>query len=148
MPIHKMEFENGKLSSSLEEEILSFLNERPEAGFTSEEIMGGVRFYTDFDTPVTAKISTFAVADFTGLLYDLVRKGRVRMKVVNNKMYFMARGAVAKCPKCRTEIATPRKTWRMAGRPDKRGKRLELQIGLYDCPKHGAFRSVLSKRKI
>lgn len=148
MPIHKVEFENGKLSSNLEEEILSFLDERPEAGFTSEEIMGGVRLYTDFDTPVTAKISTFAVADFTALLYDLVRKGRVRMKVVNSKMHFMAGGAMAKCPKCRTEIATPRKTWRMAGRPDKRGKRLELQIGLYDCPKHGAFRSVLSKRKI
>ncbi|UCE16923.1 MAG: chorismate-binding protein [Candidatus Bathyarchaeota archaeon] len=55
---------------------------------------------------------------------------------------------MAKCPKCEMEIASPRKTWKMAGRPDKKGKRLELQIGLYDCPKHGAFRSVLSKRKI
>ena len=149
MPIHKEEFENGKLSSSLEEEIISFLNERKEGGFTSEEIMGGVRFYTDFDSPVTAKMSTFAIADFIALLYDLVRRGRVRMKVVSNRMYFMAgRDAVAKCPKCGMEIATPRKTWKMAGRPDKTGKRLELQIGLYDCPKHGAFRSVLSKRKI
>ncbi len=149
MPIHKNEFENGRLSSSLEEEIISFLNERREGGFTSEEIMGGVRFYTDFGTLVTAKISTFAIADFTALLYDLVRKGKVRMKVVNNRMYFMvSRDGVAKCPKCGMKIATPRKTWRMAGRPDKKGKRLELQIGLYDCPKHGAFRSVLSKRKI
>lgn len=71
------------------------------------------------------------------------------MKVVRDRMYFMVGGdGVAKCPKCRREITPPRKTWKMAGRPDKKGKRLELHIGLYDCPKHGAFRSVLSKRKI
>ena len=149
MPIHKKEFENGRLSSSLEDEIISFLNDRKGVGFTSEEIMGGVRFYTDFRTPVTSKISTFAIADFIALLYDLVRKGRVKMKVVNNRMYFtVSRDGVAKCPKCGMKVVTPRKTWKMAGRPDKTGKRLELHIGLYDCPKHGAFRSVLSKRKI
>ncbi|MFB0501306.1 MAG: hypothetical protein ACETVP_02435 [Candidatus Bathyarchaeia archaeon] len=148
MPIQKSEFENGRLSSSLEEEIISFLNERKEVGFTSEEIMGGVRFYTDFHTLVTAKISTFSIADFTALLYDLVRKGKVRMKVINNRMHFMISRDAAKCPKCRMKIETPRKTWKMAGRPDKTGKRLELHIGLYDCPKHGAFRSVLGKRKI
>jgi hypothetical protein len=146
MPIHKEEFGNGRLSSSLEERVISFLNER-EGAFTSEEIMGGVHLYTEFDTLLTAKISTFAIADFVALLFDLVRKGRVGMKVVNNRMYFTA-GAVAKCPKCAREIANPRKTWKMAGRPDKTGKRVELHIGLYDCPKHGAFRSVLSKRKI
>lgn len=149
MPVDKDGFINGKHSSSIEEEIVSFLNERKEAGFTSEEIMGGVHLHTDFDTPVTAKISTFAVADFIALLYDLVRQERVRMKVVSNRMYFMAVGAqAAKCPKCGKKIASPRKTWKMAGRPDKKGKRLELHIGLYDCPKHGAFRSVLGKRKI
>jgi len=133
----------------LEEEIVSFLNQRGERGFTSEEIMVGVRFHTDFRTPITAKISAFAIADFIAILYDLVRKGRIRIKVVNNRMYFMLGGnGAAECPKCGMEIATPRKTWKMAGRPDKKGKRLELQIGLYDCPKHGAFRSVLSKRKI
>ncbi|UCH32849.1 MAG: hypothetical protein JSV05_04230 [Candidatus Bathyarchaeota archaeon] len=60
----------------------------------------------------------------------------------------MTSGDGAKCPKCKTEITSPRKTWKMVGRQDKMGKRLELQIGLYDCPKHGAFRSVLGKRKI
>ncbi len=148
MPIQKSEFENGRRSSSLEEEIISFLNERKDVGFTSEEIMGGVRFYTDFDTLVTAKISTFSIADFTALLYDLVRRGKVRMKVINSRMYFMISRDAAKCPKCGMKIDNPRKTWKMAGRPDKTGKRLELQIGLYDCSKHGAFRSVLSKRKI
>jgi uncharacterized protein (UPF0212 family) len=54
-----------------------------------------------------------------------------------------------KCPKCGTEVAKPKKSWKMAGRPDKAGKRMELEIGLYECPKcHKQFREVLSKRKI
>jgi hypothetical protein len=149
MPIDKMEFQNGKISSSWEEEIVSFLNDRKEDGFTSQEIMTATNYHADFATPEVAMISTFAIADFTNLLYDLVRRERIRMKVVRDRMYFMAgRDDAAKCPKCKREITTPRKTWKMAGRPDKKGKRLELHIGLYDCPKHGAFRSVLSKRKI
>ncbi len=56
---------------------------------------------------------------------------------------------MAKCPKCGNEVARPRKSWKMAGRPDKSGKRLQLEIGLFDCPKcHGAFRKTLSKKKI
>ena len=54
-----------------------------------------------------------------------------------------------KCPKCGTEVARPKKTWMMAGRPDKSGKRIQLEIGLYECPKcHKSFRKVLSKKKI
>jgi hypothetical protein len=57
---------------------------------------------------------------------------------------------MAKCPKCGTEVAKPKKTWKMAGRPDKTGKRMQLEIGLYECsPKCGhVFREVLSKKKI
>jgi len=56
---------------------------------------------------------------------------------------------MGKCPKCGTEVSKPKKTWKMAGRPDKAGKRMELEIGLYECPKdHKQFREVLSKRKI
>ena len=53
-----------------------------------------------------------------------------------------------KCPKCGTEVSKPKKTWKMAGRPDKSGKRMQLEIGLYDCPKGHVFREVLSKKKI
>jgi hypothetical protein len=148
MPINKEEFETGNLHSEMENEITSFLKERKDSGFTSQEIMGGLHYHTDFSTPEVAKISTFVLTDFTNLLHNLVRLGKIRMKVVRDRMYFMASGDSAKCPKCKTEIASPRKTWRMAGRQDKMGKRLELHIGLYDCPKHGAFRSVLDKRKI
>ena len=149
MPIDKEEFESGKLHSKVEEEIISFLNERKEGAFTSQEIMGGVRYHTDFSTPEIAKMATFAIADFTALLYDLVRKGKIKMKVVRGRMYFMAGGdGVAKCPKCGVEIVEPKKTWKMAGRPDKRGKRLQLHIGLFECPKHGTFRVVLDKQKI
>jgi len=54
---------------------------------------------------------------------------------------------MAKCPKCGKEVSTPKKTWKMAGRKDKSGKRTELTIGLFEhCGK--SFRSVLGKRKI
>jgi hypothetical protein len=56
---------------------------------------------------------------------------------------------MAKCPKCGTETAKPKKTWKMAGRPDKAGKRMQLEIGLYECGKcKNTFREVLSKKKI
>ncbi len=54
---------------------------------------------------------------------------------------------MAKCPKCGKEVSTPKKTWKMAGRPDKSGKRTELTIGLFEhCGK--SFRHTLGKRKI
>jgi len=56
---------------------------------------------------------------------------------------------MGKCPKCGTEVKTAKKTWKMAGRPDKTGKRMQLEIGLYECSKCGnVFREVLSKCKI
>ena len=148
MPITKMKFESGKIHSKVEDEILSFLEERKEGAFTSQEIMGGVHYHTDFNTPEISKMSTFAIADFTTLLHDLVRRREIRMKAVGNRMYYMTINAqVAKCPKCGT-LFEPKKTWKMAGRPDKKGNRLQLNIGLYKCPKHGTFRKVLDKRKI
>jgi hypothetical protein len=39
------------------------------------------------------------------------------------------------------------KTWKMAGRPDKTGKRTELTIGLYECCGK-TFRTTVSKKKI
>ena len=148
MPIDKEKFEGGKLHNKMEDDINSFLKERKEGAFTSQEIMAGMHLHIDFGTPEIAKMSTFAIADFTALLYDLVRKGKVKIKVVRGRMYFMAGGDSAKCPKCGTEVIEPKKTWNMAGRPDKKGKRLQLHIGLFECPKHGTFRTVLGKQKV
>ena len=39
MPINNEEFKGGKLHRKVEEEIISFLNERKEGAFTSQEIM-------------------------------------------------------------------------------------------------------------
>ena len=56
---------------------------------------------------------------------------------------------MAKCPKCGMDVATPKKSWKMAGRPDKMGKRMQLEIGLFECPTcKRTFREVLSKQKI
>jgi hypothetical protein len=53
---------------------------------------------------------------------------------------------MAKCPKCGKEVS-PKKTWKMGGRPDKAGKRMELVIGLSECCGQ-TFRTVISKQKI
>ncbi|HKM60791.1 MAG TPA: hypothetical protein VJY36_07975 [Candidatus Bathyarchaeia archaeon] len=53
---------------------------------------------------------------------------------------------MAKCPKCGKEVA-PKKTWKMAGKPDKTGKKTELTIGLCECCGK-TFRTVLNKQKI
>ena len=53
---------------------------------------------------------------------------------------------MAKCPKCGKEVQ-PKKTWKMAGRPDKTGKRTELTIGLCECCGK-TFRTTLGKKKI
>ena len=147
MPIDKEEFESGELHGKVEDEIVSFLKERKDGAFTSQEIMVGIHYHTDFSTPEVAKMSTFAIADFTALIHDLARRRKVQMKIVRGRMYFMVGGDVAKCPKCGVEVVA-KKTWKMAGRPDKKGKRLQLHIGLFECPKHGFFRAVLAKRKI
>jgi hypothetical protein len=45
------------------------------------------------------------------------------------------------------EVSTPKKSWKMAGRPGKDGKRTEITIGLFEhCGK--SFRAALGKRKI
>ena len=57
--------------------------------------------------------------------------------------------SMAKCPKCGADVAQPRKTWEMAGRPDKQGKRLKLKFGLFDCPNcKKAFKITLAKEKV
>jgi uncharacterized protein (UPF0212 family) len=58
-------------------------------------------------------------------------------------------GEMAKCPKCGATVETPKKKWTMAGRPDKTGKRMQLEIGLFECPNcKKPFREVLSKKKV
>jgi len=148
MPIAKQHFEKGEPHTKVESEINKFLNERKETAFTCQEIMGGVHYHTDFSTPEISRMSTFAIADFTTLLHNLVKQKSIRMKIVRNRMYYSAMDAhIAKCPKC-NKLFELKKTWKMAGRPDKNGKRFQLQIGLYKCPSHGTFRKVLDKRKI
>jgi hypothetical protein len=54
----------------------------------------------------------------------------------------------ASCPACKA-ANPPVKTWKMAGRPSKKGERLQITIGHYKCRKCGrAFRKVLAKKKI
>jgi hypothetical protein len=62
--------------------------------------------------------------------------------------YVQSRGIImAKCPTCGKDVKTAKKTWKMAGKPDKKGKRTQLTIALYDCCGK-TFREVLDKKKI
>jgi len=54
---------------------------------------------------------------------------------------------MAKCPNCGNDVKNAKKTWKMAGKPDKAGKRTQLTIGLYECCGK-TFRQVLDKKKI
>ncbi len=54
---------------------------------------------------------------------------------------------MAKCPACGKEIPKPKKTWSMAGRPDKAGKRMRIDMASYECSCGKTFRQVMSKMK-
>ena len=148
MPISKAEFEDAKVQLNVEEAIKNFLIKRKDRAFTAREIMQGTSYPTEFTTPEHIKVSTFAVADFTSFLHDLAAKREILMRTIRGQMYFKAAEWRGKCKKCSFESFKPRKTWKMAGRPDRKGMRLQLLIGLYDCPKHGVFRVALEKTKI
>ena len=85
-------------------------------------------------------MEVFYAFNMASLLSNKTRK----LRLYNGGKIYMG-----KCPKCGTEVAKPKKSWKMAGRPDKQGKRMQLEIGLFECPNCGAtFREVLSKKKI
>ncbi len=142
------EQEQEKAAGKVEDCVLYFLNERKERGFTSEEMMGGLSIDVDFSTQETSKMSTFMVADFTALLFDLVRKEKIEMKYIDGRMHFQATEHKFKCPKCDKKFGVPKKKWEMMGRPDSKGMRTRLVIGIFNCPTHGTFRAVMDKQKI
>lgn len=83
-----------------------------------------------------------------GTIVKCVSRGLSRGKsFMSMRTYYLKGGFMAKCPKCKKEVSKPKKTWKMAGRKDKSGKRTELTIGLFECCGK-SFRSVLNKRKI
>ena len=57
------------------------------------------------------------------------------------------REIMAKCPDCGKDVKNAKKTWKMAGKPDKAGKRTQLTIGIFECCGK-TFRQVLEKKKI
>jgi hypothetical protein len=88
MPIDQKEFERS--SVNLEEEILAFLKAHRSKAYTSDEIMNATSFHTEFDLIAAPKISVFIVANFVAFINDMAAEGKIKRKVVNNRMYFMA----------------------------------------------------------
>lgn len=65
-----------------------------------------------------------------------------------NLLALLNRTEKAACPRCGRET-NPIKTWKMAGRPSKKGLRSQLTIGYYKCAKCSkTFRNVIMKEKI
>ena len=76
------------------------------------------------------------------------KKLRKQLKELRKLMKTVSPPALIRCPDCETE-ATPKKTWNMAGRPNKKGERLQLTIGYYKCLNCGkTFRRVIAKKKV
>jgi hypothetical protein len=88
MPITRKEFE--RRSINLEKDIVDFLSAHRDRAYTSEEIMGATSFHTEFDLVSAPEITVFIVANFVAFINDLAARGRIRRKVVNNRMYFTA----------------------------------------------------------
>ena len=72
----------------------------------------------------------------------------VNLAVKRGKKEKAEKTNLATCPKCKT-IVVASKTWNMTTRPSKTGKRTQMEIGLFDCPKCGkTFRRMLSKKDV
>lgn len=56
---------------------------------------------------------------------------------------------MSECPGCRTEVIIPTKTWSMVGKPNKRGERFKLTLGLFTCSRcNRRFRGVVRKERV
>jgi hypothetical protein len=55
---------------------------------------------------------------------------------------------LAPCPKCRTRIPSPTRTWSVLDEPEKKGGMVERLVGIYECSKCGTkFPHVIGKQK-
>ena len=67
--------------------------------------------------------------------------------MLNHMITLNRRDNHGKMPNLWKRSKNAKKTWKMAGKPDKKGKRTQLTIGLYECCDK-TFREVLDKKKI
>jgi len=95
---------------------------------------------SDYDVYIYAIINGVIYGVIVWVAFSVVNMAVKRKKKEEAKF--------ANCPKCKN-IVIARKTWTMMGRPDKMGKRLQMEIGLFDCPNCNiTFRRILSKKKV
>jgi len=91
MPVSRSEFESGQILTELESRIITFLGKNRTQAFTSNEIMDGINFQTDFSNIVVAILSGLSVLGFPTILKDLVTKGKIRTNIIQGQYYFMAK---------------------------------------------------------
>ena len=90
MPIKGKEFKAGKLESELEKKIVSFFNENKEEAFEPNEIIDAVNFQTDYSTLKESMVSNIGIHGFIATLDELVSKGKIEKKFINDRFYYRA----------------------------------------------------------
>jgi hypothetical protein len=91
LPISRSEFESGQILSDLEKRIISFLEKGHAQAFTSDEIMDGINFQTDFSNVVVGLLSGIAILGFPTILNNLVAKGKIRINIIKGQYYYLAK---------------------------------------------------------
>jgi hypothetical protein len=140
--------EVGKLLKASKLQALEF---DPKGGFLSSfssELKSDQNFKIMFENPSLGpsriSIETMEKEAFGDDFFEYLKPERL-LKIMGD---IFVKG-IAKCPKCGAYVENPIKVWTLAGRPDKDGKRIQLTIGLFNCPKcKKPFRKLMSKKKI
>lgn len=91
MPISRDEFESGQVLNELERTIISFLDKNRGRAFTSGEIMDGINIQTDFSDFFRGIVSGLFILGFPSFLRDLAVKGKIRMNIIDDQYYYMAK---------------------------------------------------------
>jgi|GEM_PF-1033859 len=97
---------------------------------------------TGYDVYITAIVNGLIYGVIVWAAFSIVnfavKRGKKKAEKTN----------LATCPKCKN-IVVASKTWTMTTRPSSTGKRTQMEIGLFDCPKCGkTFRRMLSKKDV
>ena len=94
MPIKKGEWDRGRKWDTTEEQILTFLRNNKNTGFTSSEIIDGIGYRArvhDFGSFIGTVASVWLIND---ALNTLIKEGAVKAKIVQETIgeetYYMA----------------------------------------------------------
>ena len=94
MPIKKDEWDRGRKWDTTEEQILTFLRNDRDTGFTSSEILNGIGYRVrvhDFGSLLGAVATSWSVDNaLNALIEEGTVKAKIVQKAVGEETYYMA----------------------------------------------------------